>query len=735
MGQPMRQAKKRARTTDSLVSTKRPRLKSPLPRFYSEEGKGAAALTGFITSLPSTMTVENATPVSEVSHRLSSTISLGLPICDPNTITTSTRRTGEDGAHTVISSPNAELVVVSQGSTDGVSPKHPLEDLHANYPGPFVRHLTLPYAHVHDPPTRLVNTFFLGSEVTDYPPGTASPGFGVANSLESRLFGYPVYPALIHGKLRILADNTAESRLTLPALHSPTELSSTDDLSSNNLYVPSCRQPCNEEASTSLISPIPTPSSSYSIPTLISTLRFENDFEPSVDFADASPTSLEGPADTKPERRQRRRGQLLPKEREETSKTRRWKACIRCRMQKIRCVPGPGNPGKEYCLCCSKVLVLETKKVIHRIPCLRWNINEAAFSRVGGLELTKQWAGVRVENIASDDWDGSQIYTIEIGISLLPNSLIKAKVRRFKPKDTDVLERCWTKKKQKFRIRLPAYALTDVNNTTEEYQRCIEAYATEAIRRYAEDTRVHLVVGKTFSAALNHASKKSHASATRTNPTGLFHKYFQLWFATRLTLGSAYIARGYEELYENQKDVVLDRRYENQVSVPRMITAQFDSIGYKHVLVKLKRDVLEDLWVMMQKRSSETFFTVYLIVFMMLDEVSVACRDRRRRARDHGLTTKYDLEDATAKIKHGTNIILGHWHYYKGDLDPLSLSPSGIARAFGDDVGGEIQLLLTTCNAYEHMKRESKDMDWEDDLYIVSQMFEKGWGPRQTCGS
>ncbi len=71
-----------------------------------------------------------------------------------------------------------------------------------------------------------------------------------------------------------------------------------------------------------------------------------------------------------------------------------------------------------------------------------------------------------------------------------------------------------------------------------------------------------------------------------------------------------------------------------------MITAQFDSIGYKHVLANLKREVLDELWLLMQKRTDATFFTVYLITFMMLHEISVACQDRRRRAREQGLKVR-----------------------------------------------------------------------------------------------
>lgn len=105
------------------------------------------------------------------------------------------------------------------------------------------------------------------------------------------------------------------------------------------------------------------------------------------------------------------------------------------------------------------------------------------------------------------------------------------------------------------------------------------------------------------------------------------------------TLGSAYVANGHENLEEMaQCSANPGRRF-----VSRMVTAQFDSIGYKHVLVKLKREVLDELWLLMQKRTDNTFFTVYLIVFMMLHEVSVACQDRRRRAKEQGLKVRKDL--------------------------------------------------------------------------------------------
>ncbi|KAI1817232.1 hypothetical protein GGS20DRAFT_582741 [Poronia punctata] len=435
------------------------------------------------------------------------------------------------------------------------------------------------------------------------------------------------------------------------------------------------------------------------------------------------------------DRPRRSRGHMQPEDREETSKTRRRKACIRCRMQKIRCVADPCKPETECCLSCRKVLLLETKKVIHRIPCLRWNLNEVVLFRVGGLNFTKRWAGVCVENIDSSDWVDERVVTIGVCITKLPCDPLRLKVRRFRPKSTDVQHRHWKDEDSGTTvvITMPPYALADVNDASEQYRRHVAENAEEAIRRLTTDASVNKLVRQTFYAALEHAQQMTNDSFKKDKimPARLFRNYFRLWFASRFTLGSAYVTDGHENLEGGEHASF----YGGKPFLSRMITAQFDSIGYKHVLVKLKRAVLDELWVAMQKRCPDTFFTVYLIVFMMLHEVAVACQDRRRRAREQGLATYYDLEEATAKMKHGADIILGHWHYYKGDLDPLAMSSGGIARAFGDKHAGLIQLLMATCREYQHMRENSRGhMDWEDEpLYLVSQMFDRNWRPMHSC--
>ncbi|KAI1330183.1 hypothetical protein F5Y16DRAFT_48701 [Xylariaceae sp. FL0255] len=466
-----------------------------------------------------------------------------------------------------------------------------------------------------------------------------------------------------------------------------------------------------------------------------------NEYHDEVDDADAPPQKQ--PPMTKPKPKASRK-EPSTQERNETNQTRRWKACIRCKIQKIRCEPNTSNDQRLSCKGCSNIHSATTKKIIHRIPCLRWSISDTVLFRAGGLGLTKRWVGVRVEDIPPHDWKGDKTFTIDIGVSLLPEipgSPMKLVVRQFIEADGDELWRHHKNEEGKIEeIVLPAYALANVTETIKTYQDYITENAEVAIRYYVEDEGIDELVKETFSIALKHfhrlksdslLSKDDSPTKTSEGCASLFDNYFKLWFATRFTLGYAYISDGYEQIGILDGHTHCNNR---RVSfLPRMITAQLDSIAYKYGLMSQKKTVLDLLWTMMQKRSRQTFFTVYLIVFMILHEISVCCGDRHRRARDKGLKELYDLPEVTEKIKHGANIILGYWHYFKGGLDPLSVNEKALAKAIGNAADEEVALLMKTCQRYRQMKTEPAcRLDWQNLIHVVGKMFEASWDPGST---
>ncbi|KAI0536172.1 hypothetical protein GGR58DRAFT_528618 [Xylaria digitata] len=772
---------KRVKGPHSQPSTRKRRLKpkslSPSPGHYSRLGEVHDATDLTATATPPTQPLPLALDAVVVSNTYllwggpggwSSAVSRGSLTSweqgDALASTTTLGFTARDRDHFVVSS-HAELdfpvisyesgvIGNSEHDVGGRSGAFLSNDSPAKWPAPthstplnpsFLNVLSHPsisytdyhsHTHTRTQPTDSTEPFILGSDA-----GFTSAGFGVTStSFGNPLVELPETLTFPYGKPPV-AEDTSESAFKLPVthcqsghLHHANHYVGQYDphLFSNNeqWYEEEPLRPSLDPSTVAHLSP-----QSHSL--LSSQLGFEG--------GPGLPTTGSGRPIPNPhkvvlgeknaERPRRSRGQLRPKDRQETSNTRKWKACIRCRMQKIRCIPDPGEPETGCCLCCRKVLSLETKKVIHRIPCLRWNLNEVFLFRVGGLALTKRWTGVSVENIQSCDWADERVVTIGICITTLLCDPLPLRVRRFKPNNTDVQHRYWKSEETEppIVVTVPAYALADVDITSQEYQWFVGQNAEEAIRRFVNDTTVDYYVRWTFSVALSHGAKAENEGfgTTKGDPVKLFRNYFRLWLASRFTIGSAYIAHG----HENLEGKTLPPTYQGKQFMSRMITAQFDSIGYKHVLSRLKRKVLDELWLLMQKRTDATFFTVYLIVFMMLHEISVACQDRRRRAKEQGLKTYYDLEEAAGKLKHGADIILGHWHYYKGDLDPLSMSESSISRAFGTDCPEEVRLLMATCQKYGQMEKKPRDeTGWEQDpLYLVSRMFEQNWRPFQSC--
>lgn len=74
-----------------------------------------------------------------------------------------------------------------------------------------------------------------------------------------------------------------------------------------------------------------------------------------------------------------------------------------------------------------------------------------------------------------------------------------------------------------------------------------------------------------------------------------------------------------------------------KVSVPRMIVAQFDTLNYNGVLERYKEKLLKDIDWLFSQDKSRWWFTIYLIVFVLLREASRMTADRYRHARaNHG---------------------------------------------------------------------------------------------------
>lgn len=145
----------------------------------------------------------------------------------------------------------------------------------------------------------------------------------------------------------------------------------------------------------------------------------------------------------------------------------------------VQCVPNKldGKSPVAPCETCLKVR-RDSKKTIHYIPCLRFKVTSMAVYRPGGLDLTKRFDHTKVMDIA--DYSDNLTYEINItqGLCRWP---IPLRVRRFKPRKTDVTYRRFMDGGAPRFHDTGAFCLADVEKTARQFGEYIECNAFEGL--------------------------------------------------------------------------------------------------------------------------------------------------------------------------------------------------------------------------------------------------------------
>lgn len=207
------------------------------------------------------------------------------------------------------------------------------------------------------------------------------------------------------------------------------------------------------------------------------------------------------------------------------------------------------------------------------------------------------------------------------------------------------------------------------------------------------------------------------------------------------------------------------------VGLPRMIVAQWDGIQNEKILKGLSRKVLSTLEKYLTSKNQTVWFTIYLVVFLILHEISVATKDRYRWAQENVALTSWSRKARYGRgklamfVEHlqaSANTILAYWEYYKTGIDlqavdwsarngnkQLSYLTVGQAEFIQRSVGilreqGKHAAILLCCWCYyvvdpnwklttePYIPRGSEEGRWEHELYFISHMVKKHEKPIET---
>ncbi|EHA57713.1 hypothetical protein MGG_05459 [Pyricularia oryzae 70-15] len=461
-----------------------------------------------------------------------------------------------------------------------------------------------------------------------------------------------------------------------------------------------------------------------------------------------SGSMLKQPYDPTPGRTEKRtsknktcRKPFDPLRKKATAETRLRGACIRCRTQKLRCDPLYPEDPLGPCIECHKVNTA-SKKTTRSADCLHHNLRDLQLARQGSLNLTSRWSGTKMHDV--DCLASSSIRTVEFKIFYthdpnLPEFYhvpVQLQVRRFIPKDGDVLDRKWTWDGYGMVTRLAPFALHSIHATATAISRYIEENAFIAMT--ASVAGCDPIIRDTYTMAIRHWYTLDSANDTRAAERRFLSRLFKVWFAMRLSTGSAYLS-GHDKL-DMEPELRPGYPLGDRISLPRMVTAQIDSILTTKIIqdetTKLKRE-LSDLF---KSNNPQYWFTLYVATFILLHEISVATQDRGRYARQNQLPTRFSLPSLVAAQHRSATSLLAHWHYFKSGRDPRNTEMHDTERTPMKYLTQEQKHVIwpwwrrmtDPAIMQENCPDDPREQDrrLEDPLYFVSQMFIEGWSAR-----
>jgi len=422
------------------------------------------------------------------------------------------------------------------------------------------------------------------------------------------------------------------------------------------------------------------------------------------------------------------RGPFQDRERqEETSRTRGLKACVRCRMQKIRCSIDEDNP-RGICRTCMTV----SNKKVHYLPCLRYRLTECTLYRTGkapGLEFTFRWPVMRLKDIT--DWESSNLRTVLIKSDVcdVPFKLV---VRRFIPiPHKDSVHRSWLDYRngvKKFKETTP-YAVVNMKNAVQDMKKYIAENVFGCMDYFLRGS--DQLVKETYGFARRYMQRVESDEEKK-----LLGNFFHLWFAIRRTATTEHIV-GEDTL--DMEPETKDESYPlfGKIPLPPVMIQQLDMVLTLGILEPLRKQVLEDFQKLALATNPRNWMTIYLVTFLSLHDCAKITAENYQNARKHGLLRRYAIPNFIAERHHSANVFLSHYHYrtessnpFKQDWKRRHMTPFSYMSV--DD----IQFLERTkvlLKEREDVIKINREMDlYEHELYFVSQMFEESWQPKET---
>ncbi len=215
---------------------------------------------------------------------------------------------------------------------------------------------------------------------------------------------------------------------------------------------------------------------------------------------------------------------------------------------------------------------------------------------------------------------------------------VELRVRQFVPQDGDSLERSWVHDGVRKRVMIPAYAIVNLEEAKSAYSAYINSSFVECCRK------VLLGKDKLLLATYGAALKVTRDPTAGEKERELLNKALQLWMAVRMTTKSTVIVG--EETLGMTPDIMDETSsLRGKIPLPPVMGAQIELVLIHQIQTSLRREMLENLQSITQANKQQTWFTTYLITFILLHNVALLCQHDASYARKHGMKVSRPISE------------------------------------------------------------------------------------------
>ncbi|KAF5626713.1 uncharacterized protein FTJAE_9570 [Fusarium tjaetaba] len=346
--------------------------------------------------------------------------------------------------------------------------------------------------------------------------------------------------------------------------------------------------------------------------------------------------------------------------------------------------------------------------------------------------FSQRWKSMDLVDITN--WATDEVRTIEISLDLL-HAPTQIRVRKFIPLPGDLLDETWVKDGETIVYPLPTYAIENMEEAANSFAQARERQAWNYLWSTVGSLEEDSLIWETYLAAFRRAN-----SAPTLEEQILLFTTIRLWVQCRISSNPEHIV-GNDKL---GTEPIADPSspYYGTVPIPPVLEAQLDCIYFTKFLRPLSKQVLQSLMKLIESKQRNYWYTIYLVLFMLLHSCSMTTKRDKEFAASVGFSG-YANPESIKQHNAGSRTLLAHYHLalkgsypfqlaMEGDLpDHASLGVPGLEDRKFITRTAELAARSTN-NLQEHnwdQLRESSN--WDDEFYWISQLYDDDWKPEK----